>query len=171
MRINFGCGKQTWPDWFCIDAVRHPKASRDPDLLFALAFNDTQLVEALPLADGCADELHSYHFIEHVYRWEAPAVLAEWHRLLRPGGLLVLELPNLEAACRNLLAGARDQMGMWPIYGDWGHRDPYMMHKHGYTPATIQALVAECGFTNIRMARPQTHKARSDRDMRLEARK
>lgn len=171
MRINFACGKQTWADWYCIDAVRHPKATRDPDLLYAAEFDGEELRTPLPLADGCAEEVASFHFIEHVFRWEAPAMLAEWKRLLKPGGLLVLELPNIEAAAKNLIAGMDPQMWMFPFYGDPSHRDPYMMHKHGYMPRTIKELVAECGFKDIRILPPQTHGRRANRDMRVEARK
>lgn len=169
MKINFACGKQTWPGFFCIDAVPHPKATRAPDLLHALQFDGERIVNPIPLDDGCAEEVHSYHFIEHVYAWEAPAVIAEWRRLLKPGGLLVLELPNIEHAARNLLNGLSDQMNMWPFYGDPSHRDPYMCHRWGYTPRTIMGLLSRGGFTEIVMGEPRTHGARVNRDMRVEA--
>jgi hypothetical protein len=153
LKINFACGKQTWDGFYCIDAARNQRAKREPDLYYAMEFDGVNLRAEIPLPDECATELHSYHFIEHVYRWEAPAVLAEWRRLLKRGGLL------------------DDQMSMWPIYGDWGHCDPYMMHKHGYTPITISALLAANGFDLIKVLPPRTHCARSDRDMRVEARK
>lgn len=169
MKLNVACGKQTWDGYFCIDAQRNPKATRDPDLLHAFEFDGERLVNPLPLEDGCAEEVCSFHFLEHVYRWEAPALLAEFRRLLRPGGRLVLELPNLEAAARNLLAGKNDQMAMWPLYGDPSHLDPYMCHRWGYTPGTVRALLEECGFTKIKLLPPQTHGARANRDMRVEA--
>lgn len=172
MKINVGCGKQTWDGFFCVDAVKHPKATRDPDLLHKFHFGlDGDLLTPLPIPDGHAEEVHAYHFIEHVYRWEAPALLSEFRRLLKSGGLLVLELPNLEAACRNMLHGLGDQMVMWPLYGDPTHRDPYMCHRWAYTPASMSALLQEVGFEQITSARPQTHGARSNRDMRIEARK
>jgi predicted SAM-dependent methyltransferase len=171
VKINVACGKQTWPGYFCVDAVRHPKASRAPDLLHAFQFDGEELVNPLPLTGGCAEELHSYHFLEHVYRWEATALLAEFRRLLAPGALLVLELPNIEAAARNLLAGMDDQMAMWPLYGDPEHRDPFMCHRWGYTPATVTALLCEAGFQQIKVLPPRTHGAKTNRDMRVEARK
>lgn len=171
MRLNIGCGKQTWDGFFCVDAVRHPKATRAPDLLHAFVFDVDALTNPLPLADGCADELHAYHFVEHVTAYEAPALLGEFLRLVKPGGLLVLELPNIEAAARNLLAGMNDQMAMWPLYGDATHRDPYMLHRYGYTPKTIKALLVESGFSDVQIKPPKTHGARVNRDMRVEARK
>lgn len=172
MKINFGCGRQVLDGWFNVDAVHSPRAPRAPELLHAIRFDAAGAVaNPLPLDGGCAAELMAMHVIEHVYAWEAPALLAEWKRLLAPGGLLVLELPNLEAAARNLLAGRGDQMAMWPLYGDPGHLDPFMCHRWGYTPTTIKALLQAAGFTAIEVMPPRTHGARADRDMRVEARR
>jgi predicted SAM-dependent methyltransferase len=53
--------------------------------------------------DGSVDEILSVHLIEHLARWDAPFGLGEWVRVLRPGGRLVIECPNLLAACAELL--------------------------------------------------------------------
>lgn len=170
MKINIAAGKQTWPDFFCIDAVQHPRASRDLDMVYAFQFfADGSLKERIELPSQCADEVHCYHFIEHVYQWEAPAVIAEIRRLLKPGGRLVLELPDIAKAAQHLLKGAPDQMNMWPLYGDPGTKDQYMCHRWGYTPKTIMALLHD--FNKIRIMKPQTHGKRTNRDMRIEARK
>ena len=172
MKINYGCGRQVTDGFYNIDAVLHPKAPRAPELLHALRFHhDGSIVEKTPLPDGCADELFAAHIIEHFFAWEAPHVVAEWRRLLQPGGLLVLELPNLELAARNLLAGTKDQLCMWPLYGDPATRDPFMCHRWGYTRQSLEALLLQCGFDDVVHRPPQTHGARTNRDMRLEARK
>ena len=172
MRINFAAGKQTWDGFYCIDAVQHPKATRALDLCHAFEFDkEGALLNPVPLSDGSAEEVHSYHFVEHVHAWQAPAVIAEFRRLLKPGGLLVLECPNLELAAKNLLAGLPQNMWMFPFYGDPGHKDPFMCHKFGYTPSSLEALVRSAGFGSVKHRAPVTHGARVNRDMRLEARK
>lgn len=45
----------------------------------------------------------SVHVIEHFWRWEALDVLREWLRVLKPGGVMILECPNLATACAELL--------------------------------------------------------------------
>lgn len=169
MKLNIAAGKQTWDGWYCVDAVQHPKATRPLDLLFAFEFAGETLSTPLPLGDGVASEIFNGHFIEHVYRWEAPAVIAEFRRLLKPGGRLIMELPDLEKCARNLLAGQKDQLCMWGLYGDPGQQSPYMCHRWGYTPATVTDLLLSAGFRKITTGLPQTHGRRHNRDMRVEA--
>ena len=169
-KINFACGYKMWDGFFCVDAVEHPQSKRPPDLLHALEFDGTRLINPLPLDDGCADELHSIHFLEHVYQWEATAVIQEFRRLLKPGGLLVLELPNVRKAAKNLLANKPDQECMWALYGDPRDADPYMAHRWGYTDATLQALLKNNGFPKTKIMPPKWHGKRAHRDMRVEAR-
>jgi predicted SAM-dependent methyltransferase len=163
MKLNLGAGKMVLDGFVNIDIQQNPKAKRPLDILAD--------VRSVPLEGGCADEVHAYHVIEHFHRWETDAVVAEWKRLLKGGGLLVLELPNLEAACRNLLAGMTDQMSYWGLYGDPSHKDPYMCHPWGFTPKSIRELLEDGGFKDVRILPPQTHGRRANRDMRVEARK
>ncbi len=100
-----------------------------------------------------------------------PFVLLEWKRMLKSGGRLTLELPNIEAAARNLLAGMKPQMWAFPFYGDGSHKDEFMTHRYGYTPKTIRVLVEGAGFRDVQILPPQTHGPRPNRDMRVEAMK
>lgn len=165
MRLNLGCGRHVLDGYTNVDVARSPKAARAPEILHDMRAGP------LPLPDGVADEVLAVHLFEHFYRWEVDALLADWRRVLKPGAVLVLELPNLEAACRNVLAGERDQLGMWPLYGDPSHRDPFMCHRWAWTSTTLRALLEASGFTKIKQGPPQWHGCRVDRDMRIEARK
>ena len=55
-------------------------------------------VHAVPLADGCADVVGAGEILEHVS--DPSTVVAEACRLLRPGGLLVLDTINATAVGR-----------------------------------------------------------------------
>ena len=134
--------------------------------------------DKIPLGDGCATEVMAIHLVEHVYIWEVPDLLREWHRLLRPGGLLVLEMPDLIKTCRNVIEGRvvggkhPDQLTMWSLFGDPRDKDPYMNHKWCHTFKTLAPTVAEAGFIKIVERQTQWHPAgREHRDFRLEARR
>jgi 2-polyprenyl-6-hydroxyphenyl methylase/3-demethylubiquinone-9 3-methyltransferase len=55
-------------------------------------------ITAVPLVDGCADVVAAGEILEHVT--DLPAVLAEACRLLRPGGLLVIDTIAATALAR-----------------------------------------------------------------------
>jgi predicted SAM-dependent methyltransferase len=51
----------------------------------------------LPFEDGAVDGIHAYHFLEHVR--EPIAMLQEFQRVLRPGGVLQLAVPYYNSFC------------------------------------------------------------------------
>jgi predicted SAM-dependent methyltransferase len=61
----------------------------------------------IPKEDGYYDEAWSIHTIEHFSIPNAKKALLEWYRILKPGGMLHVDTPNLE---RNV--------GLY-LHGDW----------------------------------------------------
>lgn len=59
---------------------------------------DARLVQgdmtSLPVADDAVDGVTAYHAVFHVPRAEQPGVYAEFARVVRPGGRLLLTLPG-----------------------------------------------------------------------------
>jgi ubiquinone/menaquinone biosynthesis C-methylase UbiE len=45
------------------------------------------------------DALYSSHNIEHVYAHEVPKALAEFKRVLRPDGFVIITCPDIQAIC------------------------------------------------------------------------
>jgi predicted SAM-dependent methyltransferase len=45
--------------------------------------------------DGSIDYIESHHMIEHLSFADTESALEEWHRVLRPGGLLVVSCPDI----------------------------------------------------------------------------
>lgn len=168
MKLNVGCGKRILDGWFNCDVARDPEATKDPDLLCD--------AKTIPLDDNCADVLQAIHLFEHFHRWDAEKVLKEWHRLLKPGGKLILELPNLVKCCQNYLDGRMkggknpDQLARWGIYGDPRTGNHWMCHQWGYSPEELMGLLKEAGFIKMIELPTQFHPAgRTHRDMRIEA--
>jgi len=168
VRLNVCCGTRIREGWINIDVA-------------ALGILKPEIIadaRSIPLDDGCADEIMCIHGIEHFYKWEAAALAVEWMRLLRSGGLLVIECPDIFKCCENLVSGYAssgkhpDQMSYWGIYGDPQESNPFMGHKWGYTPKTLRHFLKMHGFVNIADEETQWHPAgRVRRDMRITARK
>jgi len=177
MRLNIGCGHRVKDGYFNIDALHNPKAPRAPDLLYHFQFDkDGRLLEPVPLDDAVADEIQAIHVFEHFYRWTCKAAAAEFNRLLKPGGLLILELPDLIKCCKNIIENRQarhpDQLGRWGLYGDPRVNDPFMCHPWGWGPEELMAFLGENGFKDMRHLPTQFHSiGRDHRDMRIECRK
>jgi len=153
VRLNLGAGKQVLEGWVSVDLTGEPDIRCD--------------VRKLVLPNGYADELQAIHVFEHFHRWEALDVLVEWHRVLKPGGRLSIEVPDLLKCCANILGGSSDRAGIWGLFGDPQYGDPIMVHKWAYTPAELAGLMREAGFPKPRLRPVQYHK--KYRDMRFEA--
>lgn len=166
MKLNIGAGHRRIEGYTGVDITQRPGAD-----IIAPAHE-------IPLPDGCAEEVMAIHLLEHLFPWDALTAVREWHRLLKPGGVLILELPNLRKCCENIVSGRTEggkhpnQLGMWGIYGDDRAEDPFMLHRWGFTPETLADLLKQGGFSRIVETVPRFHPAgRFTRDMRIEARK
>lgn len=165
MRINAGCGDKLLDGYVNVD-VAPSRRGKTPDVLCDL--------HKLTFDDAAADEILSVHVVEHFWRWEVVGVLKEWVRVLKPGGKMVIECPNLISACERFLSDPDvysspwqdGQRTMWVFYGDPGWRDPLMVHRWGYTPSSLAAVMQEAGLVNIRQE-PAQFKLREPRDMRI----
>ncbi|THV23482.1 methyltransferase domain-containing protein [Glycomyces paridis] len=79
-------------------------------------------VTAVPLADGCADVVVAGEILEHVPDLEG--AVAEACRLLRPGGLLVIDTLAATALCRWLAIGVAERI---PRIAVRGVHDPALL--------------------------------------------
>ena len=88
--LDLGCGpRKVYPTAIGID-------NRIDAKLFGIEVKPDIAVdtcETMPfLADGAADTIFSSHLLEHIANF--PAALKEWWRILKPGGHLILYLPD-----------------------------------------------------------------------------
>lgn len=92
----------------------------------------------LPFAKGHFDVVSMYHTLEHLL--EPRRALESAHRLLRPGGLLVVAVPNVESL-EAALAGP-----------GWFHLD-VPRHIVHFSTRTLRRLLEELGFRVRRIKR------------------
>jgi len=158
MKIDVGAGRTIRDGWTRLDASRGAR----PDILATVP----------PLPEQCrgADVFRAIHFLEHLHVWDAETLLCQFHEYLKPGGRLVLELPNLQSAI-DTLSGRNGRRGaswsMWVLYGDPSRKNPLYGHKWGWTPGTLGDALRRAGFAHVTRERPRFHVP--DRDMRFVA--
>ena len=115
----------------------------EPDERFAASCADlprTELVQArienTSLPEGRFDIVHSCHTIEHLA--EPFAALKDHARVLRPGGILVIDAPNIA------LIGGRDIVEEWFI-------DKHLFH---FSATTLGRMIEAAGFEILREPDP-----------------
>ena len=103
------------------------------------------------IADGAARELYASHVLEHLGFDEVPRALAEWHRVLAPGGMLRVSVPDLAklgpVLAHPKLTSEERQQVIAMIYG--GQTDPHDFHKWGFTAESLGRYLQTAGFTEI----------------------
>lgn len=90
--VNIGCGASFHPAWLNFDIE---PATREVRPL------DTRL--GIPLPDASADACYCSHVIEHLTVVETRKVLSDIHRVLKPGGIVRIVVPDLEGIVRAYL--------------------------------------------------------------------
>ncbi len=164
--LNVGCGPlgrehgfTGFEDW---QEVRLDiDASVQPDVIGTMTD-----MSAVP--SGSIDAIVSSHNIEHLYPHEVPLALAEFVRVLKPDGLVLITCPDLQSVCAQVAQGALAS----PLYESpagpisaldilYGHRGAmaagnlYMAHRCGFTLQVLADTMRACGFAkSVGRARP-----------------
>ena len=120
------------------------------------------------VTDGSVDAVFSSHNIEHLYPHEVSLALAEFRRVLKPGGIVLITCPDLQSVCslvaEDKLTEAAYQSGMGPITPLdilYGHRasmqqgNLYMAHRCGFTAKVLAGTLQAAGFSSAVKARSQ----------------
>lgn len=145
-RLNICCGSTVLDEYDNTD-IRQV----DPRVI---VFDHT---EPWPLESESYDEVFARHCLEHFCLGEARFIVSEIYRVLRPGGIIYVVVPNLEYI--NWTINDTDPLKrkrlMAFYYGyqefeTWDFSSRYDSHKWGYTRGTLASLLTHAGFTNVR---------------------
>lgn len=100
--------------------------------------------EAYPLeyADNSVEEIRASHVLEHFDFAEAKVALAEWVRVLKPGGLIKIAVPDFERV------STADNL--WAHYVMGGQTDKDDYHKSLYNRERLAAYMQDAGLEMLR---------------------
>ena len=98
IRLNLGCGSRPLPGYVNIDQddlatmrARYPTRTFDNSLVIS-NFD----IFSLPYADNTVDEIRSESMLEHLSFEEEGRIFREIRRVLKPGGIVNISVPNFE---------------------------------------------------------------------------
>ncbi|MEO8113585.1 MAG: methyltransferase domain-containing protein [Phenylobacterium sp.] len=157
--LHVGCGQQykagtthgfNTPEWTEVRLDIEPGV--EPDIL-------GDMIDMKAVESGSMDAVFSSHNIEHLYPFEVPLALAEFRRVLKPGGFAVITCPDLQSVAAlvaedKLLEPAYESPAgpISPLDIMYGHRPSlarghlHMAHKCGFTRKVLVGLLNQAGF-------------------------
>ncbi len=107
----------------------------------------------IPFETDSVDYVYSGHFLEHLDRDEGAALLRETYRVLKPGGIARLSVPDLERVIDEYLDGRREE-SLRALFG--GAPGTRHQHRWMYDVELLQKALQRAGFADV-----QRHRFRS----------
>jgi SAM-dependent methyltransferase len=113
--VQYGCGASCPDGWMNFDASPTLRLQRLPflgslfrrgDIVFPAGVRYGDIVEGLPLADNSVDAAYASHVLEHLALADFRLALRNTFRMLKPGGVFRLVVPDLAARARKYVAMA-----------------------------------------------------------------
>lgn len=116
-KLNLGCGRNIMPGWINADLTAHV-----PEVFTMDA------TRPFPFPDNSFDYVFSEHMFEHLDLYGQQNMMRECHRVLRPGGILRLAMPNFDFLI-DLVNNPDSEINR--RYLDWSYR-LFILNKVGY---------------------------------------
>jgi len=160
--LNVGCGYPPrqklhphfhGPEWREIRLDLDPAVG--PDIVCSMT-------DMSPISASTIDAVWSSHNLEHLQRHEVPLALAEFIRVLKPHGLLLLTLPDLQQVARLVVEDRIEDQAYLSSSGPitaldmiFGHTaslargNQLMAHRTGFTARMLQKVLVEAGFVQV----------------------
>jgi len=136
MKLHLGCGKRDFgSEWVHIDQSEFSHVVH-------------QDVTNLPFEDDSCDLIYASHLLEYFDGVEVLKVLDEWNRVLKPGGVLRIAVPDFEAMSTLYNSGKNLDLFLGPLYGKMGVTSFY--HKMVYDYRSLKRLLESAEFSNIK---------------------
>lgn len=155
IKLHLGCGTVKLENYINID-LREVKGITD-------LVSDCAI---LPFAKNSVDEIINFHLIEHFDFPTSKKLIIYWKSLLKPGGKLIVETPNILGMTKRFIDVYEKEGKIRPgyMYGchDKTGREIICNDNHlwGYTEETLKDLFLELGFTNIILSEGTDYHAR-----------
>lgn len=164
--LHVGCGPKrkdqttrgfNTPDW------KELRLDIDPAVNPDIAGTMTNMSS---LAAASVDAVFSSHNIEHLYAHEVPVALAEFKRVLKPDGFVVVTCPDLQSVCSLVAADKLTDTAYTAPAGPiapldilYGHRPSmargnlFMAHRCGFTQKVLGGTLHQAGFSRVAIKR------------------
>lgn len=177
INLNLGSGGRPIDGWINIDNFDYEKN----DTSRSASIYDIKMdIRDLDVEDNSVDKILLVHVLEHFVRWETKKMVQQFQKKIKPGGLLIVEMPDLDKCIEWYLKGKNAphintplgpmNMGKTQFYGNQWNELDYETHRYVWTMNEFCHLLMEEGF-EIAQANHDAKFHKKDRDMFVVGRK
>jgi predicted SAM-dependent methyltransferase len=186
LKVHIGAGDDIKLGWVNIDLALQVPPGIDPTVHPDTTLINHDLRMGLPLEDGSCAIVYSSHFFEHLEYGQGQRLMRDCHRVLRPGGIFRVALPNFRATFEAYLRGdhkhfelldelqkicavfPRMEPGTRTLV-DYVNYSVYQFgeHKYIYDEAKLELILQSMGFSS---ATPSSFREGIDPDTPLRRR-
>jgi SAM-dependent methyltransferase len=136
-KLHLGCGDKILDGFLNVDARDLP----------GVDMSDVDVVDLTRFESGSFDLVYACHVLEHIPRTRTFDALLEWNRVLHPGGVLRLAVPDWDATVTLYQrTGDYENLLNW-IYG--GREYAENAHHRQFTFSGLKTLLIEAGFKRV----------------------
>lgn len=134
VKLNLGARNRAVPGFLSVDCDQHQGVDIVADAADLSRFKDGQIEEIL-----------ASHILEHFPHHRTSAILKEWARVLKPGGILYIAVPDFERAVEIYSRyGMTKWLRNW-LYGDQAYQTAF--HYTAFDAASLKSALLEAGFS------------------------
>jgi predicted SAM-dependent methyltransferase len=137
MKLHLGCGKRKIPGFIHIDAIDFPHVD-----------HVTTIDNLSFIQDKSVELIYNCHVLEHFKRRELFKVLSEWFRVLQPGVILRIAVPDFASLCTVYQKYEKMELVIGPLFGRQDYL--YNIHYNAFDLQTLTKLLEDVGFINVR---------------------
>lgn len=141
LRLHIG-GRQVKPGWKILNIQPGPGVDFLGDCISLSAF-----------ADGSVETIYASHVYEHLgFRHALPTALREAHRVLRPGGVLCISVPDFDRLCRLFVHPdvPEEQKFSLMMHAFGAQEDEHDVHRVGLSWPFLVEFLRRAGFAAMR---------------------
>lgn len=167
-KLHLGCFDRIFDGWINTDITPHifiAKIPFLPVLLFRVGlmskdrlsqhlkgtFNDIRYVDVtkkFPWPDNLFTNVYSSHMLEHLYRDDALYCISEIFRVLQPGGILRIAVPDLDEMIDSY--NPKDPEEFLEVFFEARHRDAAKNQHHWhYNECLLKNILISAGFREV----------------------
>ena len=104
-------------------------------------------VRTIPDLDEKYDVVTAYHILEHIPANDSIKAVQEWTRILKTGGKLIIDVPNIAVPMKAIANGLEDPYAHQMIWGNQANDGEF--HYNGFTVEVMRNVVRLAGNLNI----------------------